>query len=87
MLDKLTTLLENVTTPLEKIANFIDYLFHPSKILIAFWNWTVELSYIVCLFACITSMLLYLGGNKKFAKYVPGSVIVYTLIRAINSVI
>lgn len=71
----------------KSIVTFCDYIFHPTKILIAIWNCTVRISFIVCLLIALISIVLYLSGNKKFGKYVSGSILVYSLIQAINCVL
>ena len=71
---------------LKNISNFLDYLMHPAKILMAIWSMTVNVSYVVCLFICIGSIFLYIFGHKKQAKWIPTSIGIYTLIQAIGSV-
>ncbi|AWZ48402.1 hypothetical protein C3495_06020 [Clostridiaceae bacterium 14S0207] len=77
--------LNKINNNLKSIVKFFDYIFHPSKIVCAAWNWTVRVSFILCLLTALISILVYLSGNKKFGKYVSGSIVVYTLIQAINS--
>lgn len=70
---------------LKTIAEFFNYLMHPVKILVALWNCTLELSFIICLMVSLASILLYIFGFKKYAKWAPASVGIYTLIQAIGS--
>ena len=79
--DKLDQFLE----PLKTISDFLSYILHPSKLGMLIWNWTLGMSYWVCLFICIGSLLLYILGHKKPAKFVPISLFVYMLIQSINS--
>ena len=41
--------LTSVENNLTAISEFCNFILHPSKILLLLWNWTFELSYIVCL--------------------------------------
>lgn len=75
---------EGIKQNLETIANFFNYLMHPGKLLLLVWNWTVEISFMLCVLYCIFAVFMYLGGSKKFTKYIPGTVIIYTLIQFIN---
>lgn len=83
----MTESLKRIDESLRGIVKFFDYLFHPSKILISTWNWTVKISFTLCMLTALISLLAYLSGNKKYGKCVPGSILVYTLIQAINSVL
>lgn len=44
-------------------------------------------SYWICLFVCIVSLILYIGGQRKAGKYVSLSVVIYFLLQAIKGVI
>lgn len=72
---------------LKTIAKFFDYIMHPAKVILILWNTTLQLSFIICLSICLASILLYIFGNKKYAKWAPISIGIYTLIQAIGSVI
>jgi hypothetical protein len=71
---------------IKKIADALDYIIHPVKILGAIWNSIVDISYAVCLTMCIASVLLYVFGFKKCAKLAPFSLALYTLLQAIGKV-
>ena len=45
------------------------------------------LSYWICLFACLTCLLLTQAGSNKAKTGISGSVIIYTIIQCIFSVI
>lgn len=75
---------EGMQQSLDTIAKVCDYILHPGKLTLLFWNWTVEMSFIVCIGYCLFAVFMYLSGSKKFTKYVPGAVIVYTLIQFLN---
>lgn len=77
--------LTSIGESLKNISNFLDYLLHPSKILMAIWDMTVSVSYVVCLFVCIGCVLLYILGHKKQAKWIPTSIGIYALLQAIGS--
>lgn len=44
-------------------------------------------SYWVCLFVCITSLIFYIGGQRKAAKYVTLSVVIYIFLQSIKGVL
>lgn len=79
--------LNSIKESLVSVAKFLDYIFHPTKILWALWHWTLGMSYWVCLFIALFAIISYLLGNKKFAKYIPFSIGIYALLQAIGSVI
>lgn len=87
MLDKLTNVLEGIEGNLKTIVSVFDYILHPGKILVLFWNFTVEASYIICLFGAIGCIILYALGYKKYGKGATLSVVIYTVIQAINAYI
>jgi len=70
---------------IKTIADFLNYLMHPSLILKGLWYYTQLYSFWICLFIALISLILYILGFKKFAKYVPASVAIYTLIKMIAS--
>lgn len=78
--------INSVLEPLETIQSFLDYILHPSKIFMLLWHWTLEYSYIICLLICVAAVLLYILGYKKTGKWIPFSIVVYTIIRALGSV-
>ena len=71
---------------IKTIGKFLYYLMHPGLIFAGLWKYTVIYSFWVCMFVAMISVILYALGYKKFAKYVPTSVVVYTLIKALSSV-
>lgn len=79
--------LDSIKESLFAIAKFLDYVFHPSKILWLLWNWTLGMSYWICLFIALFAIISYILGVKKYAKYVPFSIGIYALLQAIGSVI
>jgi hypothetical protein len=70
---------------LKVIAEVFSYLLHPSKLILLLWSCTLELSFIICLLVSLASILMYIFGYKKFAKWAPISIGIYTLIQAIGS--
>ena len=46
-----------------------------------------NLSYWICLFTCLTCLLLTQAGSKKAKAGISGSVIIYTIFQCIFSVI
>lgn len=79
-------IVKNLNESLKTIAKVCEYLLHPTRILIAFWNFTWEISFVVCLFISMASLILYLTGHKKFAKWIPTSLITYTLIQIVGRI-
>lgn len=75
---------EGIQQSLDTIAKVCDYILHPGKLALLIWGWTVEMSFIVCVCYCLFAVFMYLSGSKKFTKYVPGAVVVYTLIQFLN---
>ena len=80
-------ILESIKKSLEIISTLAEYLVHPSYIFIDIWNSMVNISYMLCLFIALLSLLSYISGYKKFAKLVPFSVILYTLMQTIGRVV
>lgn len=78
------TMLKDISESLKSIATLVDYLLHPTKILVSFWNFTWEISFLICLCIALISLIFYICGKKKAAKYIPYSIIVYTIIQAIG---
>ena len=58
-----------------------------SKNLIGMTLTLLTLSYWICLFACLTCVLLTQAGSSKARPGISGSVIIYTIIQCIFSVI
>lgn len=75
---------EGINENLKAIARFCDYITHPTKILLALWNWTIEMSFILCLGFCLFSIIMYLCGIKKFNRYIPLAIVIYTILQFIN---
>lgn len=69
---------------LKTIAEFCKFIIHPSKLLLLFWNWTYELSYFICLLVALFGFFMAITGNKKFKKYIGGSIVSYFLINILN---
>lgn len=70
---------------IKTIANFLNYLMHPSLIIEALWNYTQVYAFWICLFIALLSAVMYTLGFKKFAKYIPCSMAIYTLIKMLGS--
>lgn len=79
-------MLSNISEYLRNISKVCEYLLEPTKILLYFWNWTVDVSYTLFLSIAIISFILYLIGHKKMAKLVPTSITLYAFIQAIGKV-
>jgi hypothetical protein len=47
----------------------------------------IDNSYWICLFVCLISLMCYLCGQRKAAKYSTLSVVVYFVLRAIKEVL
>ena len=69
---------------IKTIAEFCDYIIHPAKTFLLFWNWTYELSYLICLLVALFGFFMVLLGNKKFKKYISGSIVSYFFINILN---
>lgn len=80
-------MIENISSSLDKIANFCECIMHPSKILLGLWHWTVGISYWLCLCIAIFSLINYILGVKKFVKLIPWSIGIYALIQAIGCIV
>ena len=70
---------------LKTIADFLNFIIHPSLIIQALWNFTETYAFWVCLLIAILAAVFYALGFKKFAKYIPGSMAVFTLIKMLGS--
>lgn len=59
--------------------------------LINFFKWIgigiINNSYWVCLFICITALILYIGGQRKAGKYVTLSIVIYFFLQSIKGVL
>lgn len=70
---------------IKSIGKFVHYLMHPALIFKGLWEYTVIYSFWICLFVAMIAAIFYALGFKKCAKYVPGSMALYTLIRMLGS--
>jgi len=91
-MNNISTLVENVKdigvdnwNALKTIGSFLNYIIHPSLAIHALWGFTQVYSFWICLFVAMGSMLMYGFGFKKFAKYVPFSMVIYGFIKFIGS--
>jgi hypothetical protein len=76
--------MNEIKEALNVIKEVCDYILHPLNIFSTLWDWLLGVSYVLCLAFGLTSLLLYLFGCKKFAKYVPVSIGIYVIIQAIG---
>lgn len=70
---------------IKTIGKFLNYIMHPSLILMGLWKYTVIYSFWVCLVISLVSLILYAIGFKKLGKYVPLSLVAYSFIKMIAS--
>jgi len=70
---------------IKTIGTFLNYLMHPSMVVSILWKYTQIYAFWICLFVALGSMLMYAFGFKKFAKYVPFSMAIFSLIKYIGS--
>jgi len=70
---------------LKTIATFLNFIIHPSLIIKSLWAFTEVYSFWICLFVALGSMLMFGFGFKKFAKFVPFSIALYSFIKYIGS--
>jgi len=70
---------------IDTIGKFLNYVMHPSLILKGLWNYTVIYSFWVCMFTALIAIIMYALGFKKYAKYAPASIAIYTFIRMLAS--
>lgn len=80
-------MLNEVKNSLQTIATFCDYAIHPTKILIALWEFMVQVSLPTCLLGAMACIILYAMGYKKFGKGITLNLVIYILIQAINAVV
>lgn len=64
------------------IKNFNYTISHP----IVIWHWFVGFSYWICLFAIIAGVMMYILGYKKGSRVIATSLVLYTIIQAINCI-
>lgn len=69
----------------DNISILTDFMIHPTKLVLMLWNGLVSTSYWICLFVCIFSIVAYIFGFKKKAKYAPLAIFVYIFVMAVNS--
>lgn len=77
----------SIKDSLKTIAEVCKYILHPSKMILLFWNWTFELSYIICLLVALYGFFMVLTGNKGHKKYVTGGIIGYFFMNILNELI
>lgn len=70
---------------MEELKIIGKLLLNPSLIFKGLWDYTVAYSFWVCLLVALLAAVFYALGFKKCAKFVPGSMVVYSLIRMIAS--
>jgi len=90
-MNKLTDILEGIKSvgvdgldSLKTIAHFLNYVMHPGLVIQALWNYTQAYAFWVCLLVCLLAAIAYGLGFKKFAKWIPGSVLIFSFIKAIG---
>lgn len=69
---------------LKTIAQFLNYVMHPGLAIHALWNYTVAYAFWICLLICLLAAVFYALGFKKCAKWIPGSIAIFTLIKTIG---
>lgn len=69
---------------IKNIGEFFYYLMHPKQVLLWLWKCIDLYCFWICLFVTLASVILYSFGFKKFAKFAPTSIALYTLIKAIS---
>lgn len=74
----------SVKESLNTISQVCKYILNPSKIFMLFWNWTYELSYLICVLVALFGFFMVLLGNKNFKKYISGSIVSYFFINILN---
>lgn len=77
----------SVKDSFKTIAEVCKYILHPSKLAFLLWNWTFELSYIICIVISLYGCFMVLAGNKGHKKYVAGGVVGYFFMNILNEVI
>lgn len=78
------TVLKDIANGLNVLGEFLNYLLHPTRILWLVWNWTIGVSYFVCLCLCTFAILSYIFGYKKWARLAPGSILGYTALKIVD---
>lgn len=68
---------------IKAIGKFLYYLMHPKLLLAVLWHCIELYSFWICLFVALIAFVFYSLGFKKMAKFIPGSIAIYTLIRMI----
>lgn len=81
----LTQQISQLNEHLKSIGKVLYYITHPKQLLIILWHCTLEYNYLICLLICVAGVIMYILGHKKGTKWISGSIIVYTLMQAINS--
>lgn len=76
-------ILVNSGDAIKNLGQLAFYILHPGMIFQSLWNYTVIYSYWICLIIFLLSMIFYALGFKKCAKYMPGSLAIYALIKMI----
>ena len=84
-MNNITNILASTGDSLKYIGTVAKYLLYPGMIFQGLWNYTLVYSYWVCMFVALFSAIFYCFGFKKLAKYVPGSMAFYALIKMIGS--
>lgn len=75
-----------MTESLKTISELCEYILHPTKIFLNVWNWTVDVSFWIFLIIALFSLVNYVLGIKKFAKYVPWCIGIYAFIQALGKI-
>jgi len=69
---------------LKTIAKFLNYVMHPGLVIHALWEYTQAYAFWVCLLIALLAAIAYGLGFKKCAKWIPGSIVIYSFIKAIG---
>lgn len=90
-MNKITALVETIkdtgtgmTDSLKTIASFLNYVLHPGLAIHALWNFIAAYAFWICLIMCLLATVFYALGFKKCAKWIPGSIAIFTLIKTIG---
>lgn len=70
---------------LKTIADFLNFIIHPSLVVHALWNFTQVYAFWICLLVAMLAAVFYALGFKRFAKWIPGSMAVFTLLKMLGS--
>jgi len=65
---------------------YFDLIMHPTKLFWIVWDFTVSISYFICLYICIVACLFNIAGIKN-NKAIAGSLLTYTIIQLTNAAI